>query len=245
MILLLSAGYLDAQPSAVSFERLALQQEVSFNEVTTIMQDSRGFMWFGANGLIRYDGYSFTSYKTDPLDSTSISGPWISTLYEDRHGDLWIIANLQLNRFDRVTGKITRQLSDRHPTSICEDTSAGARQDGMWFTTFGQGTYRYDRGSKRFTEYRHNPNDSNSISSDSAFCGLVDVAGTLWIGTANGLNSLDRSRRQFARYAHGPKGNVYTVYEDPDEPSRLLWIGCQRWSVRVRQVERFIFPIPK
>jgi ligand-binding sensor domain-containing protein/signal transduction histidine kinase len=208
------------------FEHLTAAQGLSFNEVTAIMQDSRGFMWIGANGLYKYDGYSFTSYKTDPLDSTSISGPWISTLYEDRHGDLWVVANRQLNRFDRESGRITRQLSDRHPTSICEDTSAGVGQDRMWFTTFGKGTYRYDRGSKRFTEYRHNPDDSNTISSDSAFCALVDVAGTLWIGTANGLNSFDRARRQFTRYSQGPKGKVYTVYEDPAEQSGLLWIGA-------------------
>jgi signal transduction histidine kinase/ligand-binding sensor domain-containing protein len=183
-------------------------------------------MWFAtANGLNKYDGYSFTTYKTDLLDSASISGPWINFLYEDSYGDLWITTG-GLNRFDRVTGRISRYLTDRGLTSICEDSSAHASQDGMWFTTFGQGIYRYDRSRNGFTEYRHNPIDSNSIRSDSTFCASVDNAGTLWIGTANGLNSLDTSRRQFAHYGHGPKGNVYTVYVDPDEPSRLLWIGA-------------------
>ncbi len=175
--------------------------------------------------LNKYDGYIFTTYKTDALDSASISGPWINFLYEDTYGDLWITTG-GLNRFERATGRISRHLSDRQLTSICEDTSAHASQDGMWFTTFGQGIYRYDRRGNRFTEYRHLPNDSTSISSDSTFCAAVDIVGTLWIGTANGLNSLDKSRRQFAHYAHGPKGNVYTVYEDPDEPSRFLWIGA-------------------
>lgn len=222
---LCSAWELHAQSSDVKFEHLTAAQGLSSNEIFVLMQDSRGFMWFGGMELYKYDGYSFTTYKNDALDSTSISGPWINTLYEDRHGDLWIIANLQLNRFDRVTGKFTRHLSYRHPTSICEDTSEGVGQDCMWFTTFGQGICQYHRSSERFTEYRHNRNDSNSISSDSAYCAMVGVSGNVWIGAANGLNSLDRSRKQFAHYPHGPKGDVYTVYEDPDEPSRFLWIG--------------------
>jgi len=224
--LLANSWGLHAQPTDVKFDHLTVNQGLSFNWVTAIMQDSRGFMWFAtANGLNKYDGYSFTMYKADPLDSESLSGSWINLLYEDTHGDLWITTG-GLNRFDRVTGRISRHLSDRHITSICEDSSAEARENGMWFTTLGQGVYQYIRTTNRFTEYRHNPSDSNSISSDSTFCASVDVEGTLWIGTANGLNSLDKSRRKFAHLDHGPKGHVYTLYQDPDEPSRLLWIGA-------------------
>jgi len=38
--------------------------------------------------------------------------------------------------------------------------------------------------------------------------------------------SLDKPRRQFARLDHGPKGHIYTLYQDSDEPSKLLWIGA-------------------
>jgi signal transduction histidine kinase/ligand-binding sensor domain-containing protein len=226
LTLLCNAWELHAQTTDLTFELLTVDKGLSSNEVTAIMQDSRGFMWFGtANGLNKYDGYSFTTYKYAPLDSASLSGPWINLLYEDTHGDIWITTG-GLNRFDRASGKISRHLSDRHITSICEDSSADAREKGMWFTTLGLGVYQYNRTSNRFTEYRNNPNDSNSISSDSTFCASVDIEGTLWIGTAKGLNSLDKSRRKFTHLDHGPKGDVYTIYQDPDEPSRLLWIGA-------------------
>ena len=72
-------------------------------------------MWFAtANGLNKYDGYSFTTYKTYPLDSASISDPWINLLYEDTHGDLWITTG-GLNRFDRATGQdIPSSLGSAH-----------------------------------------------------------------------------------------------------------------------------------
>ncbi len=225
VIHLLSAAYLAAQPTDLQFEHLTVEQGLSFNEVTAIIQDSRGFMWFGtANGLNKYDGYTFTTYKTDLVDSASTSGPWVNLLYEDTHGDLWITTG-GLSRFDRVTGRIARYLTDHHFTSMCEDSAPHVSGNGMWFTTFGQGICKYDRESDRFAEYRHSPTDSSSISSDSTFCATIGVSRTLWIGTGHGLNSLDRPRNQFAHYPHGPKGNVYTVYEDPDEPSGLVWIG--------------------
>ncbi len=225
VIVLINATPLAAQLADLKLDHLTVAQGLSSNEVTAILQDTRGFMWFAtANGLNKYDGYSFTTYKTDPLDTASISDPWINLLYEDTHGDLWITTG-GLNRFDRATGRISRHLSDRHITSICEDTSAGASEVGVWFTTLGQGIYRYDRKGNRFAEYRHNPNDSNSISSDSTFCACLDVGGTLWIGSTKGLTSLDKSRGLFSRYAHGPQGSIYTVSVDPGEPTRLLWVG--------------------
>jgi ligand-binding sensor domain-containing protein/signal transduction histidine kinase len=95
----------------------------------------------------------------------------------------------------------------------------------MWFTTLGQGMYRYDRSGSRFTQFRHDHTGSNSIGSDSAFCALVDSAKTLWVGTAHGLNSLDKSRRLFKHYPSGPRDRVYTLFQDPHDSKGLLWIG--------------------
>ena len=55
-----------------------------------ILQDSRGFMWFGTeDGLNRYDGYTFKIYKPDPDEPNSLSDRWIR-LVEDKDGYLWI-----------------------------------------------------------------------------------------------------------------------------------------------------------
>jgi ligand-binding sensor domain-containing protein len=48
-------------------------------------------MWFGTeDGLNKYDGYKFTIYKNDAQDSTSISDNWITSLFEDHTGTLWV-----------------------------------------------------------------------------------------------------------------------------------------------------------
>jgi hypothetical protein len=42
--------------------------------VRLMLQDKKGFIWFGSDKLIKYAGNQFTSYKLDPSDSTSLSG---------------------------------------------------------------------------------------------------------------------------------------------------------------------------
>src|SRR6476659_949366 len=80
-----------SQFSNLQFEHLTIEQGLSHNFVGKIIQDSKGYLWFGtANGLDKYDGYGFTSYKFRPHDSTSLSKNNILTLYEDKEGMIWV-----------------------------------------------------------------------------------------------------------------------------------------------------------
>ncbi|RMG37063.1 MAG: hypothetical protein D6732_07360, partial [Methanobacteriota archaeon] len=45
----------------IRFEHLTLEQGLSQNSVLCILQDQRGFLWFGTeDGLNKYNGYTFT-----------------------------------------------------------------------------------------------------------------------------------------------------------------------------------------
>ncbi|MFQ6608613.1 MAG: two-component regulator propeller domain-containing protein, partial [Fidelibacterota bacterium] len=49
-------GY--AQPQTLKFDRLSIDEGLSNSYVTCILQDIKGFMWFGTqDGLNKYDGY--------------------------------------------------------------------------------------------------------------------------------------------------------------------------------------------
>ena len=93
---------LSANKYDLRVERIPLEYGLSHPIVTCIFQDSIGFLWFGTrDGLNRYDGYTFTVYKSDPEDPHSLSNDNVLSMYEARSGILWIGTENGLNRFDR------------------------------------------------------------------------------------------------------------------------------------------------
>jgi len=60
------------------------------NDVQCLHKDSRGFIWIGTlDGLHRYDGYDYRSYRVKP-EGNCINSNLIMTVTEDRLGNIWI-----------------------------------------------------------------------------------------------------------------------------------------------------------
>ena len=110
LFLVFNFSLLSAQRANFKFERISVEHGLSQEIVRCILQDSQGFMWFGTNdGLNKYDGYKFTTYRHDPEDSTSLGSNNITALYEDHSGNLWIgTFEGGLNRYDRDKNDFTR-----------------------------------------------------------------------------------------------------------------------------------------
>ena len=68
----------------------------------------------------------------------------------------------------------------------------------MWFGT-GDGLNRYDGYS--FTIFKHDPQDSLSLSQNFVLELLEDTTGALWVGTrGGGLNRFNHKTQQFTRF---------------------------------------------
>src|SRR6202012_1240219 len=93
-----------SQISPTRFRHVSYEQGLSNTTILCILQDSRGFMWFGTrDGLNRYDGYEFTVYKNNPNDPKSLSNNFITGINLDRNGDLWIATwGGGVNRYDPI-----------------------------------------------------------------------------------------------------------------------------------------------
>jgi len=242
------AAHLSGQDHTLKFERIGLEQGLPQSTVSAIMQDRQGFLWFGTQeGLSKYDGYGFTSYKYQPNDSGALSGNWVSAICEDRSGALWVGTHGGgLNKFDRYQEVFTHfrhdatdsnSLSHNFINVIYEDS----RHDGtLWIGTEGGGldriTFRNAAGAERgkiaFRHYRHDPAKPQSLSDNSITTLYEDRAGNLWIGTRNGgLNKLDREHETFTSYLHNPasanslnSNHILAICEDA-AARNSLWIG--------------------
>lgn len=216
-----------AKAQHTEFGWISVEQGLSFSHVSSIFQDSKGFMWFGTvSGLNKYDGYSFTVYRHDPRDSTSISLDYVISMYEDRSGVLWMITGMsELNRFDRVTEKFSTPFPQAKVTGIFEDESGT-----LWFATAGQGLLRLDKSSRNFRQYNHSQLDPVSMSNDTVLSFCEDRKGMTWVGTCGQLNSFDKSSGSFTHYDNGPGCRVYSIFEDDAVHGDFLWIGTDPGS---------------
>jgi ligand-binding sensor domain-containing protein/signal transduction histidine kinase len=92
------------------FEHLSLEHGLSQTTVKCILQDRKGYLWFGtSDGLNKYDGYNFTIYRHNALDAHSLSDDNICAIAEDKSGALWVgTTRGGLNRFDRAGERFVR-----------------------------------------------------------------------------------------------------------------------------------------
>ena len=154
-----------AQTSAFKFKHLTVAEGLSQNTVSCILQDSRGFMWFGTwDGLNRYDGYTFTVFQNNPKDTSSIGGNRIAEMLEDKDGNLWIAtSDGGISKYNRETGKFKQyRANPKQANSISSNNTTSISQDSkgiIWIGSNGGGLNRLDPSDDSFTYFRHDAND--------------------------------------------------------------------------------------
>jgi ligand-binding sensor domain-containing protein len=165
-------------------DRLAIAEGLPSAHVHAIVQDRRGFIWFGTqDGLARYDGTKMRVYRPAEKDATSVSPGYITALTLDPNGSIWVGTaengvdlydpnTDQFTRFTRGTGKSA--LTSEGVTSIVRD-----RKGRVWFAMSGGGLNRYEPASGSFTRFLTKPLDVAVTALD------LDAAGNLWLGTAS------------------------------------------------------------
>jgi len=225
--------------SHISFNHLTVKDGLSQSAVTCIFQDSKGFMWFGTqDGLNRYDGYNFKVFKNNPSDTKSLSDNFIWAIYGDEKGTIYIETHNRIfQKYDPRTESFSPLSKDSIDVAKLKSSHFGAllEEPGIrWVGGQGDttGLSKINTKSGETIQYKHDPNDPSSLSSDKVYSIFRDRLGNLWVGTFNGLDKLDEKTGKFTHYRHDPDdpnslsdNSVWPIYEDP---KGFLWIGTYR-----------------
>lgn len=211
----------NAQPDNMSLRYLRTEEGLSQNEVTSILQDNEGFMWFGTrSGLNRYDGYEFLVFDQVPGDSSSLVNTSIEKIYKDSKGIIWIGTKSNgISRYNPVTGKFLNMpfkgpsaqniLPDKRVISFFEDSDGD-----MWIGTWNGGLLKYNQETGQGKTYNLAATINVVIKSSD---------GKVWVGTNNGLFEYDPDADSFKRSDFSTVNDMIPgIIEDRDH--QVLWI---------------------
>ncbi|MCV9385743.1 two-component regulator propeller domain-containing protein [Reichenbachiella ulvae] len=122
------------------------------------------------------------------------------------------------NQYEFKSITVDNGLSNNHVGAITQD------QNGfIWFAT-DNGIDRYD--GQTIVPYRHNPDDSTSLSSKTNRELFSDSRGNLWIGNSEGLDLYNPSIDGFIHFDRDSiKVNMGRVNAIKEDKNQLLWIA--------------------
>jgi len=188
-------------PSATAFGQYAwrtftTEDGLASNTVDGIHSDDEGNLWFchtamgyQGNGVTRYDGQTFRIFTTqDGLPSN-----YVARVHQSRDGNLWFATNRGVSYCDPA--QLTPQFD---PNEVWKhitwqgDTGFNivislfqARDDAMWFSTWGEGVIRYKNSEIQQFKVK------DGLANDIVYFATQDQRGHMYFTTDNGVSRYD------------------------------------------------------
>lgn len=106
------------------FNHYTVDNGLPQNSINCIMQDRKGFMWFGTQAwLCRFDGYGYKIFRNEP-GKNSLSNNYIWNIYEDKEEILWI-TNFGggVTRFDPATETSTNYKREKNGSKLSKSNT--------------------------------------------------------------------------------------------------------------------------
>ncbi len=220
-------NYLIAQKNNIYFQ--TLKDGLSHPQIRCILKDSKGFMWFGSDGLNKFDGSNFTIYNHNSLDSNSLCHNTVNALIEDNKNNIWVgtadglcLYNRDKDNFKEIEAFGNWDIINVRSLLIDEN-------DILWVGTYGIGLFLYDLKNARMKQFTHDSTDINSISSDDITCIISDNDGNKWISTRKGLNLFDHKDSTFTRFVANNNNRMGISHNNINaltlDKAGNIWIG--------------------
>lgn len=178
------------------------------NTMHSAFSDKQGNLWLCpySHGIekVVFSESPFSFYKPKPAEMNSASNE-IRSLYQDRENRIWVGAkNGSITIFDKDNNRIGElcedgSISGGKPLKASIYTIYSDNQGTIWLGSKGSGLYKLENTGKptsprfKITNYRYNPNDIYSLSSNNVYSVLEDHLHRIWVATyGGGINLLQQ-----------------------------------------------------
>jgi len=206
--------------------------------IPAIIQDAKGYIWAGtADGLSRFDGYNFKTFRKIAGDPGSIAGNSITRLAEDRMHHIWMgLSREGLSCLDPLTGKFANYSLRADKKSTLDVTMLFIdSKDEVWAGVREMGLLHLDKKTGHIDTYDVVPATDTFYTPEfrNIYNTVYDVyesdEETLWLATHNGLYRFNRKTGAMQAIRDKPLQKAVfrnDLYNAVLGTSNGLWLGA-------------------
>jgi signal transduction histidine kinase/ligand-binding sensor domain-containing protein/CheY-like chemotaxis protein/HPt (histidine-containing phosphotransfer) domain-containing protein len=199
------------------------------NDIYTIFAARDGKLWLGYEDSFSTFNPNTGGFQHHSFDSLGIPEFGIVLQFDQSpDGRIWAatlkggLLEIDSDAEDLLVKRYPESIGQPLPTSrVLSDT-----QGRVWVISEKAGVTLHDLGKNTTTEFRHNPLELGSLSSDDAYDLYQDIEGNIWVGTYEGLNLYKPTTQNFTRYTRQntdlPSDRIFNIYQSREGQ---FWIG--------------------
>lgn len=211
----------------------SLPKHFPYRATRSIIQDSKGFMWFGTeNGLARFDGLNLKIYENELNNPTSIRHNTVNVVLEDKNSKLWVGTSHGLNIYNREHDSFFAIEEDTDAAALLNQSyvsSLAFSSDSLlWIGTFTYGLFCINVNTGKLERFRLDLEDGSGVN---ITCICADTNNRIWAGTQSGLALFNPENGKTVWHSH-EKTNTHSLssnYIKTIQKDRYgsIWIGTQ------------------
>lgn len=220
-----------------SFEHIALNpgdKGSLQNSVLSITGDPDGNLLIGTHnqGLFKIEKKSgiISHYINSASNPHSLSDNWISDIYCDGSGIIWLGTGQGINRILPYSKYFLHYMSDpKNSNSLSANEVNSIFEDDrgtIWLGTWGGGLNSFDMRDKIFRHYRYSGYNKTNNTNDIVWAIFEDRDHTMWVGTYSGLKVFDMHTGKFKDPPFNTStisnNNISDIFQDS---FGYLWVG--------------------
>lgn len=217
---------INAHHISIQFKNITIDDGLSQGTVEVLFQDSKGYVWIGTNdGLNRYDGYSFKTYKFSEEHNT-IANNYILGIKEDKYNNIWVATINGLSKIESESENIRNYFDDKEKGNLSHYNIADIliTSDNKILVGTADGLNVYDEKSDSFERVLGKEDD---LTSQEIYSLEEDEFGNIWIATYDGLNKIDVKNNKIEHYRSEYKNSISenTIYKIYSDKKGNIWVG--------------------
>lgn len=191
------------------FEHIELPTEYLNRKARCILEDSKGFIWFGFdNGLLIYDGYKGKKISLVLENGKVNNFSTITSLVEDASGKIWVGTLTGVYIYNPINETSVYLKDAKINKKSCHSLNKTSKGE-ILIGTQNDGLLIYNSKGVFLEQYMHQPSIENSLSNNTVRSIYEDKKGNLWIGTYHKLNLINRTEKKLTHFKLQKSDSLY------------------------------------